>query len=673
VEAAFASASAQKHTVTFSAELLGALSIGTVSATSGTGAVYSGGSVEEGNNIVFTATVRSQYAVTHKLSHWVVDGVAVPKNGTTYTHYLNAAVTVKAVFVEIAKVVSVTPSGTNAPTIGSVAITFSCEMDTNAIATGTVELEDVMFQTTPLTGGVWSNNNKTYTVAYSGLNLNALYTVNISVFKDADGNVMVVDNTNFFTTTFTVTYGVSTIALTGGAVTPDFAAYTENDPVTLTVSPDPGYVLDTIFACKTGDPVTDVLLAESSGNYIFNMPAYGVTITAIFINPNQDAVDDAKGIIEGLPNANWRVAMTAANTESDVKAWLRDTINAMSLGIDPVAVNDITIVPNSFTAATTGTSVTPSGSNGAFTFTVTLKKGSATAIANASTQNGEITATAYVDAETPAISSQPQDRTVTQNTAATLSVSVSVSDGGTLSYQWYRNTANSNISGTPVSGETLASYSPPTVYTGTVYYYVVITNTNTGVTGTHTATATSNVAIVTVTATVNAETPYFSSHPLIRTVTQGGSSSLSVQSIVSDGGTLSYQWYRNTSNSNSSGTAISGATSYSYSPPTATTGTLYYYVTVTNTNNNASGTKIATATSNVVAVTVSALASAETPYIYSNPQSRTVTQGNSASMSVSASVTDGGALSYQWYQSTLNRPKGIIRENWENSLQTMSC
>lgn len=49
-------------------------------------------------------------------------------------------------------------------------------------------------------------------------------------------------------------------------------------------------------------------------------------------------------------------------------------------------------------------------------------------------------------------------------------------------------------------------------------------------------------------------------------------------------GTLSYQWYGNTTESTEGATAISGATSAEYTPSTATEGTTYYYCTVTDGN-----------------------------------------------------------------------------------------
>lgn len=47
-------------------------------------------------------------------------------------------------------------------------------------------------------------------------------------------------------------------------------------------------------------------------------------------------------------------------------------------------------------------------------------------------------------------------------------------------------------------------------------------------------------------------------------------------------GTLSYQWYSNTTNSTTGGTLITGATSATYTPPASSVGTTYYYVVVSD-------------------------------------------------------------------------------------------
>ncbi|GHT78029.1 hypothetical protein FACS189464_0750 [Bacteroidia bacterium] len=102
---------------------------------------------------------------------------------------------------------------------------------------------------------------------------------------------------------------------------------------------------------------------------------------------------------------------------------------------------------------------------------------------------------------------------------------------------------------------------------------------------------------------MSAATPSITAHPQGSTVNAGSNAVLSITANVTDGGTLSYQWYKNTTNNNSGGT-IAGSNSNSYYPSTTTAGTLYYYVVVTNTNNSVNGATTATVKSNVVSVTV---------------------------------------------------------------------
>ena len=75
--------------------------------------------------------------------------------------------------------------------------------------------------------------------------------------------------------------------------------------------------------------------------------------------------------------------------------------------------------------------------------------------------------------------------------ATPLTVAAGVSDGGTVTYQWYSNTVSSMAGGTPVgTGDTVI---PSTAAAGTTYYYAIATNTQGG----GTATAASQIAAVT--------------------------------------------------------------------------------------------------------------------------------------------------------------------------------
>ena len=82
-------------------------------------------------------------------------------------------------------------------------ITFDEAMDT--WAAGTVQLNGLP----ALAAGTWSNGNTTYTAPYSGLAASTPYTVNISGFADAAGNVMNADNSHNFTTTSLTPTGIA--------------------------------------------------------------------------------------------------------------------------------------------------------------------------------------------------------------------------------------------------------------------------------------------------------------------------------------------------------------------------------------------------------------------------------------------------------------------------------
>ena len=49
-------------------------------------------------------------------------------------------------------------------------------------------------------------------------------------------------------------------------------------------------------------------------------------------------------------------------------------------------------------------------------------------------------------------------------------------DGGIISYQWYRNNVNSNGGGTPIQGANAAIYTAEATEEGSVFYYVVAAN-----------------------------------------------------------------------------------------------------------------------------------------------------------------------------------------------------
>jgi hypothetical protein len=95
--------------------------------------------------------------------------------------------------------------------------------------------------------------------------------------------------------------------------------------------------------------------------------------------------------------------------------------------------------------------------------------------------NGTVIAmcAASITPQPPIISSiTPDEQTVCKN-AAPGAITATATGTGTLNYQWYKNTTNTNVGGTIIAGATSASYTPPaTSVIGTGYYYVIITDDN---------------------------------------------------------------------------------------------------------------------------------------------------------------------------------------------------
>ncbi len=109
-----------------------------------------------------------------------------------------------------------------------------------------------------------------------------------------------------------------------------------------------------------------------------------------------------------------------------------------------------------------------------------------------------------VAAQMPTISTQPQSASymVGDEKVAALTVEASVTDGGTLSYQWYCATAPSPDAVVEIPGATDNQYTPDVSTEGTTYYLCVVTNTKDGAV----ATAMSEIAAIMVRSHVHSMT-----------------------------------------------------------------------------------------------------------------------------------------------------------------------
>ncbi len=242
----------------------------------------------------------------------------------------------------------------------------------------------------------------------------------------------------------------------------------------------------------------------------------------------------------------------------------------------------------------------------------------------------------------PIVSVQPlSTQTVCQNATPT-DLSITVTGGvGTFSYQWYRNTANNNTTGTLIVGETNNIYTPPTNSVGTMYYYVIISQTGAGCsTKSNTAEVKVNVA------------PTMTTQPASSTVCQGGTPTLLSVGYVNGVGTPTYQWYSNAVNNTVGATPVFGATNSTFSPPSVLAGTLYYFAVITFPTGGCS-----VLTSDIATVTIAP----ETTITVQPIPTQTFCAGGSVSAPLSVSYTGGtGTPTYQWYSNTTNSTVGGI-------------
>jgi len=239
----------------------------------------------------------------------------------------------------------------------------------------------------------------------------------------------------------------------------------------------------------------------------------------------------------------------------------------------------------------------------------------------------------------PAISSGGQPTSVAYcagTTRPTLQVSAT---GTNLSYQWYKATsATSTVGSQPVTdpGATTASFPVPSSTETLRYFYVVIKGDNVCGGG-----VVSNIVTVTrnTVPTITTQPTPTSAYCI------GAPASLNVS--ASGTGTLSYQWFKNSTPSTSGALAV--GTGASYTPSTATVGTDYYYVVVTG------GGSCGTVTSEFAQVIVNPNVTAGTI----SPANSSICAG--ATRTLSSNGTSGGTWSSDTTAvATVNPTTGVV-------------
>ena len=215
----------------------------------------------------------------------------------------------------------------------------------------------------------------------------------------------------------------------------------------------------------------------------------------------------------------------------------------------------------------------------------------------------------------PVILGQPKAVRIKPNAAEEVAFTVKTAPapkGEELSYQWYENERQSNEGGIAISGATSPVYAPDKSAEKSCYVYCVVTNTNKSNSQTETvASRAVKLLISNGTLAVDALEPHVKQQPSGKIFSVNAPEGkrkmeLKIEAVSLDKGTLSYQWYKNTTGSTSdTGTLIPDATKDSYSFTVGTTiGIEYYYCKVTNTNNAVDGNKTASVCSDFARVEV---------------------------------------------------------------------
>ncbi len=191
-----------------------------------------------------------------------------------------------------------------------------------------------------------------------------------------------------------------------------------------------------------------------------------------------------------------------------------------------------------------------------------------------------LTLTVYPAFGTPTISGGTSP-ICTGGSPGTLTVSGS-GGSGSYSYLWYLNGVS--------TGVTATTYTPTLTTVGTNTVYCTVTDAN------GCGSANSN----TLSFTVNAQPSLTTPTPATQTDCNGATPTNITTTSSGGAGTITYQWYSNTSNTNSGGTTV-GTSSTTLTPPTTTTGNAYYYCKMSATGN---GCTAATSPLNDALVTV---------------------------------------------------------------------
>ncbi|MEI6575704.1 MAG: cohesin domain-containing protein [Bacteroidota bacterium] len=566
----------------------------------------SANSVCAGTSVSFTATPVNGGTPSY---HWYKNGLTTGYYSATYSCTPDNNDQIDVVMTSTATCASNTPATSNvvSMTVNPV-LTSSVSISTpsNPVCPGT----SVTFTAIPVNGGTptfqWYLNNVTVgtdatTYSFTPANGDEMHVIMTSNALCQTGspatsnsvtmgvNALITASVSIAPTTSTVCAGTSVTftatPVTGG--TPAYQWYKNNATVgtnspTYTFVPLNGdqvhVVMTSSAACETGSPAT----------------SNSVTVT---VNPlliaSVSIAASASSVCDGI---SVTFTATPVNGGTPVYQWYKNNVtvgtNSPSYSCIPANGDQVHVVMTSDATCEAGS---PATSN---SIQITVN---------------------------PLLTASVSIATATNPVCAGTSVTVTATpvNGGTPSYQWYKNTVAVGTNAatyifTPVNGDQID---------------VVMTSNTTCVTA---SPAISN----TITMTVN---PILTASVSIATATNPvcAGTSVTFTATPANGGTPSYQWYKNT-------VAVgTNAATYIFTPVNGD------QIDVVMTS-NASCVTASPATSNTVTMTVNPLLTAS---VSVSPSANPICAG--AMVTYTATSVNGGTPAYQWYKNGLAVGTGI--------------
>ncbi|MDR2596838.1 MAG: hypothetical protein LBC76_05895, partial [Treponema sp.] len=200
-------------------------------------------------------------------------------------------------------------------------------------------------------------------------------------------------------------------------------------------------------------------------------------------------------------------------------------------------------------------------------------------------------------ASLPKITRQPEGAVYSKGAAAddlTVEAEIPETEGGTLSYQWFQNTASNNTNGTAIADTNKPNYKPSTANVGKIYYYVEVTNTipDNQDGGKKSRTTKSNPVLIEVKNFLNAPVPVIKTQPvdaLYEVFDPAVPLTVVLEPIadplIAELTKTTYKWFKIEKQAYG---GLEITTEPSYTPPTDENKTLwYYYCEITNTMDTA--------------------------------------------------------------------------------------